>query len=156
MIYTNRDAIEISSAPGDVLAEHRAKSKSRMPSPLAIMRPPSHRASSSSFATASLSAFSAQSDPRNHHHPYSHAGSSAGGTHSNSEDKVNTRNAGYNFLATLCIHDCWMPSCDIHRGWARDALLIANARARVEKRGETIESDYVLRVVSILYFTLGS
>lgn len=153
-IYTNRDTVEVSSARGDVLAEHRVKSKSRMPSPLALMCPPSHRTSScSSFRTASASAFSVHSDAHNYHHPYSRAGSTTG---LRSHDKTNTRKAGYNFLATLSVNDCWMSSCEIRRGWARDSLLYANQQARDEKREETVESDIMLQVVSMLYFTPGN
>lgn len=143
-LFTN--SAEITSAPGDVITDHLSKKKrGKMPDPTNLTCSPLqriHSTDSSLFAPPSIQSMPA--DPRFHPYPQT----SPAKPPVNLDDKANITLAGSQFIAQMCLSDCWMSACEARRLIAHEALIYANAAALSARRPETVESARILKSVS--------
>lgn len=84
------------------------------------------------------------------HHPYT---CSQPSSRFYGDDKKNVAITGHDFIARLCLDDCWQSATLNRESVARDALLTANKLTSAQGRSETLESAPVLSSVSTCAFS---
>ncbi|KAF7985011.1 hypothetical protein HWV62_10004 [Athelia sp. TMB] len=137
LLYTNE--AQAVGPSRDVLTEHQAKKKGRMPDPTRLVysqlrHPSASRQSSPSIWSIPPSAYSlpttwSQSIPVHYSAPHPYAGPRTRDRQAIA-DRENLAIAGNRFISTIALEDCWMDSSPRRTDIARECINSANTVAR--------------------------